>query len=301
MSPKSPLVCLTAATACVVTAVTGCSAIGTSHASTDDPTVAQSAPAPSASPSPSSPAVTPTSSATITAAIRKYMATRSGQASVSIKDLTTGATYSYNTSLRVATASIVKADILACLLLQAQTAGRHLTASEKALATKMIENSDNNAASALWTKIGRHAGMVAANKKLGLTQTIPGSGTTWGLTTTSAADQVRLLTALTSSKSKLSAASRSYELDLMSDVERDQRWGVSAAATAADTTSLQLKNGWMPQTAYQNRWTINSIGQVKTDGHDYLIGVLSRKNASMADGISTIQHLVKLAVKAVKS
>jgi len=286
---------------CLVAAVTGCSAKGAnSDSTTEDPAVAQSAPVTSPSPS-ASPSPTATSSTAITSAIRTYMATRSGQASVTVKDLSTGATYSYNTRLRVATASIVKADILACLLLQAQSAGRRLTSSEKALATKMIENSDNNAASALWTKIGRHSGMVAANRKLGLTQTTPGSGSTWGLTTTSAADQVRLLTALTSSKSKLSAASRSYELGLMSQVERDQRWGVSAAADDDDTTSLQLKNGWMPQTAYQNRWTINSIGQVKSGGHAYLIGVLSRKNVSMADGISTIQHVVKLAVKAIKT
>src|SRR5207244_7190407 len=142
-------------------------------------------------------------------------------------------------------------------------------------------------------KIGRKAGMTAANKKLGLKQTVPGSGSTWGLTTTSAADQVRLMTALTSSSSKLSAASRSYELGLMSQVESDQRWGVSAAASSGDITTLQLKNGWMPQTAYQNRWTINSIGHVRTADHDYLVGVVSHKNASMSDGITTIQHLVK--------
>ena len=48
------------------------------------------------------------------------------------------------------TASIVKVDILATLLLQAQDADRELTATEKANATAMIENSDNTSATALW-------------------------------------------------------------------------------------------------------------------------------------------------------
>lgn len=282
--------------------MTGCQSGGSGKAISSDPV--SSAPAsPQAVPSSSAPAKVSQKAATATSAtIRKYLSSRSGEASVSVKDLKTGKSFTYNPSLRVATASIVKADILACLLIRAQAANRRLTSSEKALATKMIENSDNNAASALWNDIGRKAGMSAANKKLGLKQTTPGSGSTWGLTQTSAADQVRLMTALTSGSSKLTSASRSYELGLMSQVERDQRWGVSAAVSDADDiTTLQLKNGWMPQTAYNNRWTINSIGHVKTADHDYLIGVISHKNASMSDGIATIQRLVKLAVSALDS
>ena len=52
-------------------------------------------------------------------------------------------------------------------------------------------------------------------------------------------------------------------------------------------------------TAQGQRWTINSIGRVKGTDHEYLIGVVSQKNTSMSDGIATIQHLVKLAVKSL--
>jgi beta-lactamase class A len=69
------------------------------------------------------------------------------------------------------TASIVKVDVLATLLLQAQDAGRTLTAQERHLATNMIENSDNDSASTLWARIGNAAGLGRANKRLGLTQT----------------------------------------------------------------------------------------------------------------------------------
>src|SRR5689334_6361048 len=76
--------------------------------------------------------------------LSSYLAGRSGQLSVSITDLTTGTSYTYDSGLRTATASIVKVDILAALMLRAQKAGRSLNATEKALAKRMITQSDNS-------------------------------------------------------------------------------------------------------------------------------------------------------------
>ncbi|NEC82795.1 hypothetical protein G3I38_27035, partial [Streptomyces sp. SID7958] len=50
-------------------------------------------------------------------------------------------------------ASVVKADILAALLLRAQDSGRGPTAAERSLAAAMIERSDNDAASVLWRTV----------------------------------------------------------------------------------------------------------------------------------------------------
>ncbi|MGW4750279.1 serine hydrolase, partial [Streptomyces sp. NPDC004290] len=91
------------------------------------------------------------------------------------------------------TASIIKVDIHAALLLQAQDAGRPLDATQQALARAMIEHSDNAAANALWRQIGLAPGLEAANKRLGLTSTKGGPGFLWGLTRTTASDQIRLL------------------------------------------------------------------------------------------------------------
>lgn len=81
----------------------------------------------------------------------------------------------------------------------------------------------------MWSAIGGGAGLAAANRKLGLRSTRPGPGGAWGSTTTSAADQVRLLNALISPRSPLTARHRRYVLSLMSDVTPEQAWGVSAA------------------------------------------------------------------------
>lgn len=196
------------------------------------------------------------------------------------------------------TASIIKVDILATLLLQAQDAGRHLTAKERALAEPMIRHSDNTAANALWRKIGRAPGLEAANKRLGLTETKGGTGTRWGLTRTTASDQIRLLGAVfgtggTSHADSvaLNDASRTYIRTLMGDVASDQAWGVSAAAGSG----WALKNGWL-QRSTSGLWDVNSVGEITTNGHHYLVAVLSNGSASMEDGVSLVERTARAAV-----
>ncbi|WP_432154245.1 serine hydrolase [Streptomyces tricolor] len=198
------------------------------------------------------------------------------------------------------TASIVKIDILAALLLQAQDAGRPLTARERERAEPMIRRSDNAAANALWRQIGRASGLAAANKRLGLTSTTGGPGAKWGLTRTTASDQVRLLRAVfgtggtvRAGSGGLDARSRAYVRTLMGQVVPEQRWGVSAAG--AGGSGQALKNGWL-QRATTGRWDVNSVGQVTVRGHRYLVAVLSDGNASMGDGVSLVERTARAAV-----
>ncbi|MGW0970794.1 serine hydrolase [Streptomyces sp. NPDC002516] len=190
------------------------------------------------------------------------------------------------------TASIVKVNILAALLLQAQDADRHLTAQERTYATAMIENSDNASASALWATIGRADGLDAANKRFGLTSTQGGDGELWGLTQTTAGDQLKLLRQVFGKDSRLSASSRSYVQGLMGEIEADQRWGVSAAA---DGSQWALKNGWLARST-TGLWDVNSIGRISADGHEYLVATLSNGNSTQAKGISLVEAVSKAAV-----
>ncbi|MBL1085279.1 hypothetical protein JK359_25460 [Streptomyces actinomycinicus] len=192
------------------------------------------------------------------------------------------------------TASIVKVDILAALLLQAQDAGRGLTGAEQAYATKMIENSDNTSATELWHTIGRAAGLDAANERFGLTGTSGGEGGLWGLTQTTAADQLVLLRQVFGADSKLSAASRAYVQGLMEGVEADQRWGVSAAARGG---SWALKNGWLPRST-TGLWDVNSIGRVTVDGTGYLVAVLSKGTGTLEQGITLVEAAAGAALAA---
>ncbi|WP_406433831.1 class A beta-lactamase-related serine hydrolase [Streptomyces sp. NBC_00631] len=229
--------------------------------------------------------------ALLSSAMAKVTLPSGAKVSAAVLDLDSGDSATYGDAA-FDTASIVKVDILATLLLQAQDAGRHLTATEKAYATKMIENSDNTSATELWDVIGKADGLDAANKRFGLTSTEGGDGPLWGLTQTTAADQLTLLQQVFGDDSKLSAASQAYVQGLMKTVESDQRWGVSAAA---DGSQYALKNGWLARST-TGLWDVNSIGRVTVGGTDYLVAVLSKGTVSQAKGISVVEAAAKAAL-----
>ncbi|MBR7836058.1 serine hydrolase [Actinospica durhamensis] len=219
--------------------------------------------------------------------------------SVAVEDLSSGTTAGYNVTDDYVTASIVKLDILSTLLYDHQKDGTSMTSDERDLATKMIENSDNDAASALYDDVGGSSAIEPANRVFGLTDTEV-DDSAFGDTTTTATDQVKLLRQVFTSDSVLTSANRSYIQNLMSHVETDQRWGVSAAAddTSSSADDYMLKNGWLPRSA-TDLWEINSIGEVQHDGHTYLVAVLSAQNSSMDSGIDVIQKVAKEAVDAL--
>ncbi|MFE5332379.1 serine hydrolase [Embleya sp. NPDC056575] len=223
------------------------------------------------------------------------MPATTGNLSVAILDPADGTIAGYREDRAYVTASIVKVDILAALLLRAQHDDRALTAAERATAEVMIENSDNDAADALWSAVGGAAGLRAANAVLGLTETEP-TGASWGLTTTTAADQVRLLAAITAADSPLGADSRAYIADLMASVEDDQTWGVSVTADPATTPAV--KNGWLPRDA-TGLWVINSIGHITHAGRPLLIAILSDDQPTMDEGVSQVEAVARAAVPAV--
>ncbi|MFC7815562.1 serine hydrolase [Streptomyces sp. NPDC057367] len=219
------------------------------------------------------------------------------EVAVAVLDPETGHGASYGTG-PFTTASIVKVDILATLLLQAQDAGRTLTAAEKAYAVAMIEKSDNESTSALWESIGKADGLDAANERFGLTATEGGEGPVWGMTQTTPADQVALLRQVfVADGSQLSEASRAYVRGLMERIAPGQRWGVSAAA---DGSGWALKNGWLRRTT-SGLWVVNSIGRVTSGGHDLLVAVVSRGSATMAEGVSLTEEAAKAAVSVFAS
>jgi hypothetical protein len=228
--------------------------------------------------------------AALTPVLRRY----GGGLAVGVADSRTGTTAVYGSTRTFRTASIVKADILAALLLQHQQANTKLSDQERASATEMMDDNDENAATTLWTAIGGAAGLRDANRALHLSHTTPGADGRWGHTSTTAGDQLQLLADLTSARSPLSPLSRSYELGLMRHVSAGQGWGVTAAGSGG---SPAVKNGWM--TDSDAAWVVNSIGVITDAGHTVLVAVLSDDQASESAGISADEAAAKAAVPAI--
>ncbi|WP_370644575.1 serine hydrolase [Actinoplanes sp. L3-i22] len=223
------------------------------------------------------------------AALAKYAATVP-EFSVAVLDKKTGELYAYRGDEKYETASVVKVQVLACLLLTAQDQGRKLTSTEDTNAKNMIRNSDNNATTALFKSLGKQTAIQKCDKRLGLTGTTVNSS--WGLTRTTVKDQVKLLSQLVAEKSPIAAKGRAYAHTLMSTVNETQQWGVPAVAQPGE--EFTVKNGWLDRSTENGLWIVNSVGRITGDDVDVSIAVLSHLHKTQADGEKVIEKAVKM-------
>ncbi len=230
--------------------------------------------------------------------VSSYLSDRSGTVAASVYDLYTGQLWSLGNGVPQDEASIVKVDILETLL--AQSGKRGLSAAQQVLAQNMIEYSDNDAATTLWSDVGGSAGVSAYNASAGLSETSPSlcvqcSGFPWpgwGLTTTTPSDQILLLRRIVEPNPLLTDAERNYALTLLDNVTPDERWGVNGGVS--QQANVALKNGWLPLNSSDTDWQINSIGWVDGTGRSYLIAVMTTGDPSEQYGIDTIDQLSSL-------
>lgn len=212
-----------------------------------------------------------------------------GSVSVMAVDTATGAHYSYGASSGMISGSVAKLLIMEGYLLHDQDVGEPPGGDRGGALTSMIENSDNDAADTLYSALGNTAGVSALLRRLGLGATTLGPHDQWGLTATNAADQLSLLQNLTSDHGPLSAQSQAYALNLMVNVEADQRWGVGAAADPG--TTFANKNGWLNVDDDEQRWLVNSLGVITVQGHDVLMAVLTQHDDDFASGVRLVESL----------
>ena len=97
-------------------------------------------------------------------------------------DLTRQRIYTYNSSAQFITASSMKVPIMLTFLDSIEQQGREPTDAELALLTTMIENSDNDAASALCQAVGWTPGVATYIQKLGINGFTPNYDS-WGYST----------------------------------------------------------------------------------------------------------------------
>jgi hypothetical protein len=215
-----------------------------------------------------------------------YLAAHPGM-TVTVHDLSHGKLWTYRPGRHEVTASIMKVDILETLLAQRGV----LTGDTLTTATGMIENSSNDDAEDLWDSEGGPAAVTAYGDRAGLDGTHPNIKGFWGLSTTTASDQVRLLDRLAVPNSLLTTAERQQAIELMHQVEADQRWGVTAGLPPE--TPVAVKNGWLPLDNGRG-WQVNSDGIVDGNGYRADISVLTTGSATEQAGIDEIEGLARL-------
>lgn len=189
-------------------------------------------------------------------------------------------------------AGIAKVLIMQAVLGPAEELGRAPTRLEAQRMKAMITRSDNTSATDLWQGLSR-ARLNRVLREAGAQDTVLGHDRYWGLTRTTARDQLALLAAV---------SRRTEALTLMGQVVSSQAWGVTAGAPR--TVKVHLKNGWLPRATHE--WRVHSIGIVRGTGTgtgtgtttgtgsavvDYRMALLSHDNPTMRYGVRTLEGI----------
>ncbi|MGH9021050.1 MAG: serine hydrolase [Acidimicrobiales bacterium] len=217
--------------------------------------------------------------------VERYLSSLAEVVTAGLYDPATHRTYLFHPGVKERTASIAKLDILATLLYQDQRSGATLSPSRQVLVARMIEDSDNHAANVLWKAEGGANSVAAFDRVIGFRQTVINTFLGWGLLETTAADQLKLLRAITQPNSWLNAASRRYEMSLMLNVTPSQRFGLGATPGGA---VVGVKDGWYPEAS---GWQVNTEGFVRYRGHEYLLSILTMEPPSEQYAINSLNEL----------
>ena len=251
--------------------------------------------APKTTPATTKPAVPKTSASTESVADLKtglvnLLGTGDSFSAVAL-DMTNGRSVQIGATSGMKLASLVKLSFLETMLYQDQQKGLAPGSGHQSDLQAMVEQSDNNAAQRIWYAVGDNAGVQVWNNLVGLKATVLDPDGEWGLSTSSAADQLTLLKQLVLPTSPLNAASRAYALNLMNSVEADQKWGVSGGADAGASTAN--KNGWLNIDSDNGLWAINSAGITTVDKHQVLMVIMSQHQPSFGVGVARVSAAAK--------
>ncbi len=232
--------------------------------------------------------------ATLQSRIVGYVAVEGRDIGFAVHDHSADVVCTFHPDVTFEMASIVKVATVASLLNQRGLAG--LSVAELDWARAAIVWSDNDAQDLLWGLTGGEEGLQMLAAAGGLTQTTPGPDGMWGLGTTTAADQLRLMDALVSG-TLLGLDETQYLLGLMRQVVPEQTWGI--IAQAPPNAVIAVKNGWMdvehwaPDGRYlTTTWTVNSIGYIQSPEVNYTLAILSSGHDSEESGRNYVEEVV---------
>lgn len=124
--------------------------------------------------------------------------------------------------------------------------------------------------------------------RMGATHTTFDPDDHWGLTSTTAADQVVLADHIFCPNKIIPESMQAYARELMSSVAEDQDWGMTAGMR-----SPYVKNGWLPR---DDGWHVNSVASTGTKGYT-AVGLTHSTTAPMEDLVETIEGMARIIAR----
>ncbi len=204
---------------------------------------------------------------------------------VVLYDVTHQTYYIHSSSTQFIVASSMKIPIMLTFFDMVEQQGRDPDDSEMSLLTTMIENSNNDSASNLFTAVGGASGIASYMQKIGVTGLSPDDDS-WGYSLITPQAMVDMLTLLYQGKI-LNGPHRTLALNLMENIESDQQAGVGDTAPAG--AIVAMKDGWV--TGPDNYWAMNSSGIVTSGNETYILAVYTQEQSSLDDGQAIARHV----------
>jgi hypothetical protein len=215
-----------------------------------------------------------------------YLEGIGGNVDAAVYDITRQRYYTYNASAQFIMGSSMKVPIMLTFLAMTEREGREPDGDEMYLLTTMIENSNNDSASALYYgEIGGAAGVASYLHSIGISDLIPAPNA-WGYSVITPQSMVKLLSLLYDGQI-LTAHDRSLAFFLMEHIESDQQVGVGD--TAPPKAIVAMKDGWLP--GPDGLWAMNSSGIVTVGKETYIISVYTQEQNSLGDGQEIARHV----------
>lgn len=178
-------------------------------------------------------------------------------------------------------ASVVKVMFMVALLRQPDVRDDALTRSERRLMGPMIKRSDNQAATAIYNRVGE-AALYRLAKDAGMDHftTQP----TWGLTTITAREQARFFYRL---ERFIPRRHRGYAMHLLTEIVESQRWGIPPVAPGG--WRLHFKGGWSGAPS----WRVNQVMLLRKPPRRFSLAILTREQPSRLYGQESIEGVAK--------
>jgi hypothetical protein len=207
----------------------------------------------------------------------RYARARGGAVSIAIVD-SRGRLRARDGDRGYVCASTVKALLLAAELWRQKREGGGLDAGTRHLLEAMVTYSDNDAADAIYARVG-DAGLFAIAHRARMQHfTVAGH---WGNATVTAADLARFFWRL---DEMMPSRFEEYGKRLLASIIPSQRWGIPKAA--GDAWTVRFKGGWLP-----SRALVHQAAELRERERvrELAIAVLTDSQSSFAHAIETIE------------
>ncbi len=196
--------------------------------------------------------------------------------------------------------STMKVPVLSTYIRQAENGHQPLSPLFRELATRAVEHSDNAAVNTVFSALEqRDGGLVGASQGVQQTlqlandtttqiNTVPNNEgfSTFGQTEWSASDSAIFYRALARG-CLLSPVHTSYLLNLMRNVESDQRWGAGAAGFP---TTVAIKGGWGPER--DGGYLVRQTAVIGAGDHGYVLSMIAKPDTTGTESFDIGQQML---------